>query len=77
MDENPGKIHQKSEESKSREVSYPSEDFSSLFRDISRKNTNRIKIGQLNINPIRNKLELLVPAVLRNVLSFVNNKNED
>ena len=28
---------------------------------------NRIKIGQLYINSIRNKIDLLVPAVLRNV----------
>ena len=43
VDENPGKIHQKSEESKSREVSYSSEDFSSLLGDISRKNFCRKK----------------------------------
>ena len=43
MDENPYKIHQESEESKSREVSYSIEDFSSLLRDISRKNMNRMK----------------------------------
>ena len=67
MDKNPCKIHQESEESKSREVSYSSEDFSSLLRDISRKNMNRIKIGQLNINSIRNKSNLLVPAVVRNL----------
>ena len=63
MDENPCKIHQESEESKSRGVSYSSEDFSSLLRNISRKNMNRIKIGQLNINSIRNKFGLLVPAI--------------
>ena len=28
---------------------------------------NRIKIGQLNINSIRNKFDLLVPAVVRNL----------
>ena len=28
---------------------------------------NRIKIGQLNINSIRNKCDLLVPAVVRNL----------
>ena len=56
MDENPCKIPQESEESKSREVSYSSEDFSSLLTDISRKNMNRIKIGQLNINSIKNKI---------------------
>ena len=67
MDKNPCKIHQESEESKSREVSYSSEDFLSLLRDISRKNMNRIKIGQLNINSIRNKSNLLVPAVVRNL----------
>ena len=67
MDKNACKIHQESEESKSREVSYSSEDFSSLLRDISRKNMNRIKIGQLNINSIRNKFDLLVPAVVRNL----------
>ena len=67
MDENPCKIHQKSEESKSREVNYSSEDFSFLLRDISRKNMNRIKIGQFNINAIRNKFDLLVPAVVRNL----------
>ena len=44
-DENPCKIHQESEESKSREVTYSSEDISSLFRDISKKNMNKIKIG--------------------------------
>ena len=67
MDKNACKIHQESEESKSREVSYSSEDFSSLLRDISRKNMNRIKIGQLNINSIRNKFDLLVLAVVRNL----------
>ena len=67
MDKNPCKIHQESEESKSREVSYSSEDCSSLLRDISRKNMNRIKIGQLNINSIRNKFDMLVPAVVRNL----------
>ena len=35
MDENPCKTYQESGESKSREVSYSSEDFSSLLRDIS------------------------------------------
>ena len=55
MDENLCKIHQEYEESKSREVSYSSEDFSPLFRGISRKNMNRIKIGLLNINSFRNK----------------------
>ena len=45
MDENLCKIHQESEESKSREVTYSSEDISSLFRDISKKNMNKIKIG--------------------------------
>ena len=40
--ENPCKIHQESEEYKSREVSYSSEDFSFLLTDISRKNINRI-----------------------------------
>ena len=67
MDENPYKIHQESEESKSREVSYSSEDFSSLLRDISRKNMNRIKIDQLNLNSIRNKFDVLVPAVVGNL----------
>ena len=28
---------------------------------------NRIKVGQLNINSIRNKCDLLVPAVVRNL----------
>ena len=42
MDENLCKIHQKSEESKSRVVSYSSEDFSSLLRDISRKNMTNL-----------------------------------
>ena len=51
---------------KSREVSYSSENFSSLLRDISRKNMNKIKIGQLNINSITNKFDLLIPAVVRN-----------
>ena len=37
MDGNPCKIYQESEESRSREVSYYSKDFSSLLRDISRK----------------------------------------
>ena len=45
MDEKPSKIRQKSQKYKSREVSYSSEDFSSLLRDISRKNMNSIKIG--------------------------------
>ena len=44
MDENQCKIHQESEEFKSREVGYSDEDFSSLLRDISRKNMNRIKM---------------------------------
>ena len=60
-------IHQDSEESKSREVSYSSEDFSSLLRDISRKNMNRIKIFQLNVNSIRRKFDLLVAAVVRSL----------
>ena len=67
MDENPCKIHQENDEFKSREVSYSSEDFLSLLRDISRKNMNRIKIGQLNINSIRNNFDLLVLAVVRNL----------
>ena len=67
MDENQCKIHQKSVESKSREVYYSSEDFPSMLRDIYRKNMNRIKIGQLNINSIRNKFDLLAPAVVRNL----------
>ena len=67
MDENPCKISQESDEFKSREISYYSEDFSSLLRDISRKNLNRIKIGQININSIRNNFDLLVPAVVRNL----------
>ena len=67
MDENPCKISQESYEFKSREVSYSIEDFSSLLRGISRKNMNRIKIGQLNINSIRNKFDLLAPAVVRNL----------
>ena len=67
MDENPCKIHQENDEFKSREVSYSSEDFLSLLRDISRKNMNRIKIGLLNINSIRNKFDLLVLAVVRNL----------
>ena len=67
MDENPSKIHQESEEFKSIDVSYSSEDFLSLLRDISRKNVNRIEIGQLNINSVRNKFDLLVPAVVRNL----------
>ena len=67
MDENPCEIHQKNKESKSREVSYSSEDFSSLLRDISRKTMNRMKIGQLSINSIRNKFDQLVPAVVRNL----------
>ena len=67
MDENPCKISQESYEFKSREVSYSIEDFSSLLRGISRKNMNRIKIGQLNINSIRNNFDLLVLAVVRNL----------
>ena len=67
MDGNQCKIHQEYEESKSREVSYSSEDFSPLFRGISRKNMNRIKIGLLNINSFRNKFDLLVPIVVRNL----------
>ena len=67
MNENPCKIYQKNEESKSREVSYSSEDFSSLLRDISRKSMNRMKIGQLSIISIRNKFDQLVPAVVRNL----------
>ena len=58
IDENPCKIHQESEKSKSREVSYSREDFTSLLRDISGQNMNRIKISQLNINSIRNKVDL-------------------
>ena len=38
-----------------------------LVRDISRKNMNRIKTGQLIINSIRNKFDLLIPAVVRNL----------
>ena len=67
MDKNPCKIHQESAESKSREVSYSSEDFSSLLRDIYRKNMNRIETGQFNINSIGNKVDLFVPAVVRNL----------
>ena len=67
MDGNLCKIHQEYEESKSREVSYSSEDFSPLFRGISRKNMNRIKIGLLNINSFRNKFDLLVPIVVKNI----------
>ena len=60
-------MHQESEECKSREVCYSSEHFSSLLRDISRSSMNRIKIGQLNLNSIRNKFDLLLPAVVRNL----------
>ena len=67
MDENPCKIHQESGESKSREVSYSSEGFSSLLRVISKKNMSRIKVGQLIIKSIRNKFDLLLPAVVRNL----------
>ena len=68
MDKNPCKIHQESQgESKSIKVSYSGEDFSSLLRDISRQNMNRIKIGHLNINSIRNKFDMLIPAVVRNL----------
>ena len=67
MDENPCKIHQESGESKSREVSYSSEGFSSLLRVISKKNMSRIKVGQLSIKSIRNKFDLLLPAVVRNL----------
>ena len=74
MNKNLCKIHQESEESKSKEVSYSSKDFLSLLRDVSRKNMNRIKIGQLNINSIGNKFDLLVPAVVRISTSF-NNRN--
>ena len=35
--------------------------------DVSKKIVNRIKIGQLNINSIRNKFDLLAPAVVRNL----------
>ena len=67
MDESPCKIHQESGESKSREVSYSSEGFSSLLRVISKKNMSRIKVGQLSIKSIRNKFDLLLPAVVRNL----------
>ena len=68
MDKNPCKIHQESQgESKSIKVSYSGEDFSSLLRDISIQNMNRIKIDQLNINSIRSKFDMLVPAVVRNL----------
>ena len=78
MDKNLCKKHQESEESKSREVCYSSEDFSPLLRKIYRKNMNRIKIAQLNINFIRNKLDLFVPAVVRsvNILSITETKIE-
>ena len=65
MDKNPCKIHPESEEFKSREISYSCEDFSSLLKDIFRKNMNSIKLGHLNINFITNKFVLLVPAVVK------------
>ena len=67
-------IHQGSEESKSREVSYSSEDFVSLLRDIFRKNMNRIKIVQLDINSIRNKFDQVIPAVARNLNILLKNE---
>ena len=78
MDKNLCKKHQESKESKSREVCYSSEDFSPLLRKIYRKNMNRIKIAQLNINFIRNKLDLFVPAVVGsvNILSITETKIE-
>ena len=74
MDENLCKIYQGSEESKSREVSYSSEDFVSLLRDIFRENMNRIKIVQLDINSIRNKFDQVIPAVARNLNILLKNE---
>ena len=37
------------------------------MRDISRKSMNRMKIGQLSIISIKNKFDLLIPAVVRNL----------
>ena len=67
MDKIQSKIHRESEESKSRKISYSGEDSSFLLRDISMKNMNRIKLDQLNINSIKKKFDLFVPAVVRNL----------
>ena len=67
MDKIQSKIHRESEESKSRKISYSGKDSSFLLRDISMKNMNRIKLDQLNINSIKKKFDLFVPAVVRNL----------
>ena len=66
-DKNSTRALQKCEETKSRKFNNSSKDFSSLLGDISSRNRNRIKIGHLNINFIRNKFDLLDPAVVENL----------
>ena len=63
-DKNSPKILQESWETNSRKFNISIKDFLSLLRDISRRNMNVIKIGQLNINSIRTKFALLVLAVV-------------
>ena len=60
------KILQKSGESKSRKLNNMSKNLLSLSRGISKRNKNRIKTDQLNINSIKNKFDPLDPAVVRN-----------
>lgn len=57
---------QVSEQSKSRKLNNSSKNLLSLSRDISKRNKNRIKSDQLNINSIKNKFDPLDPAVVRN-----------
>ena len=66
-DKNSTRALQKCKETKSRKFNNSSKDFSSLLGDISSRNRNRIKIGHLNINSIRNKFDLLDPAVVENL----------
>ena len=64
---NSSKTLQECWESKSRKFNVSIKDFLSLSRDISGRNMNIIKIGQLNINSIRNNFALLVLAVVGNL----------
>ena len=56
----------KSEEPTSTTFNNSKKYFSSLLRDISRRNMKRIKNFQLTLNSIKNKFDLLTPAVIKN-----------
>ena len=63
----------KKEESKSRKFNNSKKCVSSLLKDISKRNINIIRIGQLNINSVKNKFILAVEENL-NILLITETK---